>query len=151
MNITSRQWSDIWWRPWSERNRVRIPVFLEDRGIFGVGCRVGESWNGREIIMLDAIMISIVFLFLTGVVFICIVGTVMPLFINRGNAADLMPLSMMAAKVSIVLAAVCGVLELVSPGTIIRATTIDITTAVLFLWSCGLMYVLRHRRRSLQL
>ena len=100
--------------------------------------------------MFDAIMISIVFLFLTGVVFICIVTTAMPLFINRGNAAELMPLSMNAVKISIVLAAICGVLELVSPGSVIRAASVDITTAVLFVWSCGLIYLLKYRNRSLR-
>lgn len=100
--------------------------------------------------MFDAIMISIVFLFLTGVVFICIVATAMPLFINRGNAAELMPLSMNAVKISIVLAAICGVLELVSPGSVIRAASVDITTAVLFVWSCGLIYLLKYRNRSLR-
>ena len=95
-------------------------------------------------------MLSIVFLFLTGVVFICIVTTVLPLFINRANSVDLMPVAMKAVKVSIVLAAICGVLELVSPGSVIRASSIDITTAVLFVWSCGLIYLLRYRDRSLQ-
>lgn len=100
--------------------------------------------------MYDALLISIVFLFLTGVAFICIVATVMPLFINRNNAPELMPITMKAAKISIVLASLCGVLELVSPGSVIRAAAIDITTAVLFLWSCGLIYLLRYRDRSLQ-
>jgi hypothetical protein len=100
--------------------------------------------------MYDAIMISIVFLALTGVVFICIVATAMPLFINRSNAADLMPMTMTGTKVSILLATLCGVLELISPGSVIRATSIDITTAVTFVWSVGLIYLLRYRNRSLQ-
>jgi len=100
--------------------------------------------------MFDAIMLSIVFLFLTGVVFICIVASVMPLFISHNNVTDLMPITMLGAKISTVLAALCGVLELVSPGTVIRAASIDITTAVLFIWSCGLIYMLRYRNRHLQ-
>jgi hypothetical protein len=100
--------------------------------------------------MYDAIMISIVFLSLTGVVFICIVATAMPLFINRDNAEELMPITMTGAKVSIVLATLCGVLELVSPGSVIRAPNIDITTAVVFVWSCGLIYLLKYRDRRLR-
>jgi hypothetical protein len=100
--------------------------------------------------MYDAVLISIVFMALVGAVFICIVGTAMPLFINRGNVDELMPITMRGAKISIILAAISGVLEVISPGTIIRATTIDVTTAVLFVWSLGLFYLLRHRDRRLQ-
>jgi hypothetical protein len=100
--------------------------------------------------MFDAILISIVLLFLMAVIFICVVATVMPFFIGRATAAELMPIAMKAAKISVVLAAICGVLELVSPGSVIRAVGIDITTAVLFVWSCGLIYMLKHRDRSLR-
>lgn len=101
--------------------------------------------------MFDAIMISIVLLLLMGVVFICVVATVMPLFINRANAEDLMPIAMKAAKAGVVMAAICGVLELVSPGSVIRAAGIDIATVVLFVWSFGLIYLLKYRDRSLRL
>jgi hypothetical protein len=99
--------------------------------------------------MYDEIMISIVFLFLTGVIFICTTTTVMSLFVSRASAVDLFPIAMKGAKISIVLATLCGVLELVSPGSVLRATGVDITTAVLFVWSCGLIYLIRYRDRSL--
>jgi hypothetical protein len=50
-----------------------------------------------------------------------------------------------------VMAAICGVLELVSPGSVIRAAGIDIATVVLFVWSFGLIYLLKYRDRSLRL
>lgn len=100
--------------------------------------------------MLDAIMLSIVFMALTGVVFICIVASVMPLFMNRTNVEELMPIASKAVKISLVLATISGVLELVSPGTVIRAASVDIITAALFVWSVGLVYLLRYRGRRLQ-
>jgi hypothetical protein len=101
--------------------------------------------------MFDGIMISIVLLLLMGVVFICVVASVMPLFINRANAEELMPIARKAAKAGVVMAAICGVLELVSPGSVIRAAGIDITTAVLFVWSIGLIYLLKYRDRRLRI
>jgi hypothetical protein len=100
--------------------------------------------------MYDSIAISIILLFLSGVFLICVIATGMPLFMNRNNVGDLMPIAMKGVRVSIVLAAICGLLELVSPGSVIRDNGIDITTAGLFLWSCALYFLLKYRGRSLQ-
>lgn len=98
----------------------------------------------------DSIAISIVLLFLSGVVLICIVATAMPLVMNRDNVDELMPIAMKGAKVSMVLAALCGALELASPGSVVRATGVGLTTAALFLWPWGLTYLLKYRERKLQ-
>jgi hypothetical protein len=111
---------------------------------------VGGTDHWSKMKMYDAMAISLILLFLSGVVLICLVDTAMPFFMSRANVAEIMPYAMKAAKTSILLAAICGVLEMVSPGSVIRATSIDITTAVLFVWSCGLIYLLKYRGRMLQ-
>lgn len=97
----------------------------------------------------DGIAISIVLLLLSGAVLICIVATAMPLFMNLRNVGELMPIAMKGAKVSAVLAAICIVLELASPGSVIRSPSIIISSAGLFLWSLGLIFLLKFRSRSL--
>jgi hypothetical protein len=100
--------------------------------------------------MYDAIAFSLVFLLLSGVFLICAIATAMPLFINPDNIDDLMPLSIMGAKIAVVLSAICGVLELVSVGSVIRAPLIDLATAGLFIWSIGLIYLLRYKERTVR-
>jgi len=99
--------------------------------------------------MYESIVLSIVFLSLTLVVFICAVGTVLPLLLTRSNVEDLMPIAMKVVKASIIMAAVSGALELVSPGTVVRETTIIIVTGVTFVWSWVILYLLRLRERRL--
>lgn len=100
--------------------------------------------------MLNALILSVVFLCLTGVVFICVVGSVLPLLLSRSNADDLMPLAEKALKISLVLAGISGVLELVAPGdAVVRNPTIVIVTVITFIWSWGLLYLLRYRERQL--
>lgn len=100
--------------------------------------------------MYDAIVFSLVFLLLSGVFLICVITTGMPLFINRNNIDDLMPISLKGAKIGIILTVICGVLELASPGSVIRATLIDVATAGLFLWSIGVYYLLRYKDRTIR-
>jgi len=100
--------------------------------------------------MYDAIAFSTVFLLLSGVFLICAVGTAMPLFINKSNIHDLMPLSMNGAKIGIILAVICGVMELASPGSIIRNHLIWLSTIGLLVWSTGLVYLLRHKERTVR-
>jgi len=97
----------------------------------------------------DSIAISIILLFLSGVVLMCIVASFMSLFINRDNINELMPIAMKGAKVSIVLAVICAVLELVSVGSIVRNAGVAITTAALLAWPVALFYMLKHRGRKL--
>ena len=111
--------------------------------------RRGDTRSGREKMIYDSIAISIVLLFLSGVVLICALASVMPLFMNRDNVLELMPIAMKGAKISIVLAGVCVVLELVSPGSVVRNVYVAITTAALFAWPCGLVYLLKYRGRQL--
>lgn len=92
---------------------------------------------------------SIIVLFLTGAIIICLAETAVPLFMNRSNVADIMPAAMKGAKISIVLVGICGLLEVFSPGSIVRATNVDIVTGVLFLWSCGLIPLLKMRHRRI--
>jgi len=99
--------------------------------------------------MYEAIVLSIVFLSLTWVVFVCVVGTVLPLFLNRSNVNDLMPLATKVVKASIILAAVSGVLELVSPDTVVRNSSFVIVTGVTFVWCWVILYLLRYRERRL--
>jgi hypothetical protein len=99
----------------------------------------------------DGFAISMVLLLLSAVVLTCSVATAMPLFMNRRNAGDLMPIAKKGAKVSAVLAAICIVMELASPGSVIRDPGLDITTAVLFLWPLGLIYLLKQYGRRLHL
>ena len=99
--------------------------------------------------MYNAIVLSIVFLFLTGVVFVCVVGTVLPLLLTRGNVEDLMPIAVKGVKASIIMAGISGVLELVSPGEAVRNPGIVIVTGVTFVWSWGILYLLRYRERRL--
>jgi len=100
--------------------------------------------------MYEAIVLSIVFLSLTWVVFVCVVGTVLPLFLNRSNVVDLMPLATKVVKASIILAAVSGVLELVSPDTVVRNSSFVIVTGVTFVWSWVILFLLKYRERRLQ-
>jgi hypothetical protein len=100
--------------------------------------------------MYEAIILSIVFLCLTAVVFICVVGTVLPLLLTRTNIDDLMPIAMKGVKASIIMAGISGVLELVSPDTVVRNPIMVIVTVATFVWSWGLLYLLRYRSRSLQ-
>ncbi|MGD8570773.1 MAG: hypothetical protein PVJ39_21990 [Gammaproteobacteria bacterium] len=100
--------------------------------------------------MFNAIILSIVFLCLTGVAFICVVGTVLPLLLTRSNIDDLMPIAEKGVKVGILLAGISGVLELVSPGdSVVRNPIIVIVTVTTFAWSWGLLYLLRYRERRL--
>jgi hypothetical protein len=100
--------------------------------------------------MYDAIAFSLVFLLLSGVFLICAIGTAMPLFVNPGNRHDLMPLSFMGAKIGIVLSVICGVIELASPGSVVRAPIIYLATAGLLIWSIGLIFLLRHKDRKVR-
>lgn len=97
----------------------------------------------------DGIALSIDLLLLSGVLLICIIATAMPLFMNRSNVGELMPIARKGARVSAILAAICLVLELASPGSVIRDPTLDITTVALFLWALGLIYLLKHYGRRL--
>ncbi len=106
---------------------------------------------GRNDMIYDGLAISLVLLFLSGVVLMCIVATGMALLMNRSNVGELMPIAMKGAKISAVLAAICILLELISPGSVVRAASIDMTTAVLFLWASGLIYLLKFRSRSYHL
>lgn len=99
--------------------------------------------------MYEAIVLSIVFLSLTWAVFVCVVGTVLPLFLNQSNVGDLMPIAVKMLKSSIILVAVSAVLELVSPGTAIRSPSIIIVTGVTFVWSWGILYLLKYRERKI--
>jgi hypothetical protein len=100
--------------------------------------------------MFNAIVLSIVFLCLTGVAFICIVGTVLPLLLTRTNIEDLMPIAMKGVKASIIMAGISGVLELLTPGdAVVRNPIIVIVTVVSFAWSWALLYLLRYRERRL--
>ena len=99
--------------------------------------------------MYESIVLSIVFLSLAWVVFVCAVGTVLPLLLTRSNVNDLMPIAKKVIKVNIIMAAVCGALELVSPGTVVREPNIVIVTAVTFIWSWVILYLLRFRERRL--
>lgn len=98
----------------------------------------------------DSIAISIVLLFLSGVVLMCMIASVMPLFMNRENVNELMPIAMKGARSSIWLAGLCAVLELVSVGSIVRSAGVAIITAALLAWPIGLMYLLKYRGRRLQ-
>lgn len=91
----------------------------------------------------DGITVSIVLLLLSGVILICIIATAMPLFMNRNNVGELMPITRKGAKISAILAAICLVLELASPGSVIRDTGLVITTAALLLWALGLIFLLK--------
>lgn len=97
----------------------------------------------------DGIAISIVLLLLSGAVILCIIATAMPFFMNLNNVGELMPLARKGARISAVLAAICLVLELASPGSVVRTPSIVITSAVLFLWALGLIFLLKYRGRSL--
>jgi len=99
--------------------------------------------------MYEAIVLSIVFLALTWVVFVCVVGTALPLLLNRSNVEDLMPLATKVVKVSIILAAISAVLELASPNTVVRESSFVIVTGVTFVWSWVILYVLKYRERQL--
>ena len=99
--------------------------------------------------MYEAIVLSIVFLALTWVVFVCVVGTVLPLLLTRSNVEDLMPIADKVVKASIILAAVSAVLEMVSPGTVLRESNFIIVTGVTFVWSWVILYLLRYRERRL--
>ena len=99
--------------------------------------------------MYESIVLSIVFLSLAWVVFVCAIGTVLPLLLTRSNVDDLMPIAKKVVKVNIIMAAVCGALELVSPGTVVREPNIVIVTAVTFIWSWVILYLLRFRERRL--
>lgn len=99
----------------------------------------------------DGFAISMILLLLSGVVIACIVVTASPLFMNRSNVGELMPLAMKGAKVSAALAAICIVMELASPGSVVRAPSLDITTVALFIWALGLIYLLKQYGRRLHL
>ena len=99
--------------------------------------------------MYESIVLSIVFLSLAWVVFVCAVGTILPLLLTRSNIEDLMPIAMKVVKINIIMTAVCGVLELVSPGTVVREPSIVIVTGVTFVWSWVILYMLRFRERRL--
>ena len=99
--------------------------------------------------MYDAMAFSILVLFLSGSIIICVVGTVTPLFMNQSNVGDIMPMAMKGAKISIWLAGICGVLVLISPDSAIRDISVVITTAVLFVWSWVLIVLLKMRYRKL--
>lgn len=97
----------------------------------------------------DGLAISMVMLLLAGGILTCIAATAMPLFMNRRNAGDLMPIALKGAKISAILAAICIVVELASPGSVVRAPGLELTTAVLFLWSLGLFFLLKQYGRRL--
>ena len=99
--------------------------------------------------MYSAIVFSIVFMFLTVAVFICVVGTVLPLLLTTSNIKDLMPIAMKGAKISIIMAGISGVLELISPDTAVSNPKMIIVTGVTFVWSWAILYLLRFRERQL--
>jgi hypothetical protein len=103
---------------------------------------------GEKNMVYDGFAISMILLLLSGVVLMCIVATAMPLFMNHRNVGELMPIAKKGAKLSAILAAICIVLELASPGSAARAPNLVITTAVLFLWAIALIYLLKYRDRS---
>lgn len=99
--------------------------------------------------MFTAIIFSIVFMFLTVVVFVCVVGTILPLLLNSSNVNDLMPVAIKWVKASIIMAGISGVLELISWNTPVSDPVMLIITGVTFIWSWGLLYLLRYRERQL--
>jgi hypothetical protein len=68
----------------------------------------------------------------------------MPFFMNNTNVSELMPLARKGSRIGAILAGICLVLELVSPGSIIRDPGLVITTAVMFIWAVVLIFLLKH-------
>ena len=99
--------------------------------------------------MYTAIVFSTIFLLLTVVVFVCVVGTVLPLLLNSSNVKDLMPIAIKWVKASIIMAGISGVLELISWNTPISDPVVLTITGVAFVWLWGVLYLLRYRERQL--
>lgn len=99
--------------------------------------------------MFAAIVFSIVFMFLTVVVFVCVAGTILPLLLNTGNVNDLMPIAIKWVKASILMAGISGVLELIAWNTPVSDPIMLTITGVSFFWSWGLLYLLKWRERQL--
>lgn len=97
----------------------------------------------------DGIAISLVLLLLSGAVLLCILITATPFFMNHNNVSELMPLARKGARIGAVLAGICLALELISPGSVIRDLGLVIATVVIFVWSIGLIFLLKHYGRRL--
>lgn len=99
--------------------------------------------------MYDAMAISLIMLLLAGAILICVVATITPLFMNRSNVLEILPIVTKGAKISAGLSGIAGVLEIVSPGSVIRETGIVVTTGILFVWALALIGLLKVRGQAL--
>ena len=99
--------------------------------------------------MFTAIVFSVVFIFLTVVVFVCVAGTILPLLLNSSNVNDLMPIALKSVKASIIMAAISGVLEAVSWNTPVSDPIMLTITGVSFGWLWVILYLLKYRERQL--
>jgi hypothetical protein len=99
--------------------------------------------------MYDAMALSLIMLLLAGAILICIATTATLLLMNRSNVLEILPIVTKGTKISVGLSGIAGILEIVSPGSVIQDITIVVTTGILFVWSLALIQLLKARGRTL--
>lgn len=99
--------------------------------------------------MYDAFIMSLLALLLFGAFLICVAGTAAPLFLTRSNMDELWPLMSKAAKISIVMSGIGVALVVISSGEAFRNSTIITATGGLFVWSFGILALMKMRKNSL--